>query len=331
MLLLVFGLSIRLTALGEDATNATARDPGRLLDDGISIQKQALAAKTPAEIAGNYRKAIEQFRRAAELAPDSYRAHYLWGHAAYGLVLQTTDRVQRQQLLIKAREQYQTAAGCPGAEWAASDELGAMLTNEISLLGAGAAERRAVLQEAINSLKAGYSLARFSGERATVERDLGVAFLSLAQSSQGLPSERALYKQAVEKFESATKVESEAKTPRIYGLWGVALLELGKADNDRTFLWQAVDRLQTAIELESVTVEMHYNLACAYALLDQPKMALGQLRICLENDSNRRYHNTATTDPDLDNLRRTPEYNQLFPEESTINPRTIVHPRVSDH
>jgi len=205
-----------------------------------------------------------------------------------------------------------------------------MLTREIDLLSTNLAEHRDILQEAINSLNAGFVLTRFSGERAKIERDLGAAFLLMAKSSPGSPKQHALYKQAVEKFESATKVESEAKSARIYGLWGVALLELGKADNDRMLMRQATERMQTALEMDATNVEIRYNLACAYALLNQPEAGMRHLKMCLENDPDHVYYNAAAKDPDLFNLRHMAEYNQLFPDDSSIDPQAIIRSQISD-
>jgi tetratricopeptide (TPR) repeat protein len=234
-------------------------------------------------------------------------------------------------LVMQTREQYLAAARCPGVESPLYHDLGVMLTQEADLLAANPTERRVILQEAINSLNAGLNLASFNGERARIERDLGAALVLLGKASQGLANQHALYKQAVEKFESGTKVGNEAKTARIFGLWGVALLELGKADNDRMLMRQAVERLQTAIELDTANVESRYNLARAYALLDQPEPGMRHLKICLDHDPDRAYYNTAMKDPDLDNLRRTAEYNQLFDDESSMDPQTIIRTQISDH
>ena len=321
-----------LPVSGEDATNAPTRDPIQsLLDAGTALQKQAEEAKTPAQMFEKYQMAIGQFSRAAELAGDSYRAHFLWGRALYGLAVHATGRDQRRTLVMQTREQYLAAARCPGVESPLYQEWGTMLTQEAELLAANPPERRAILQEAINSLTAGLNLASFSGERARIERDLGAALLFLGKASQGLPNQYALYKQAIQRFESATKVESEARTARIFGLWGVALLELSKADNDRMLMRQAVERLQTAIEMDAANAEMRYNLARAYALLNQPESGMRHLKICLDHDPDRAYYNAAARDPDLDNLRRTPEYNQTFTDESSTDPQTIIRSQISDH
>lgn len=330
-ILLVLCLVACLPVCGDDATNAPTRDASQSFDAGKAFLKLAEEAKTPAQTVDNYQKAIEQFSRAAELAPDSYRAHFLCGHSLSGLALRTTGREARRGLVIQAREQYLAAARCPGVDWLLYQEWGAILTREIDLLAANPAEHGPILQEAINALNAGLNLTRFSGERAKIERDLGAALLMLASNSPGSPNQRALYKQAIEKFESATKVESEAKTARSYSLWGVALLGLGKADNDRMLMRQATERLQTALDMDATNVEIRYNLACAYALLDQPEPGMRHLKICLDNDPDRKYYNTAAKDPDLYNLRRTAEYNQLFPDESSVDPQSIIRSQISDH
>jgi tetratricopeptide (TPR) repeat protein len=329
--LLILCLVVCLPLWGEDAVNPPAPNLKQLLEAGKAFQKSAEESKTPAETADNYQKAIEQFRQAAALAPKSYPAHVLYGQALYGQALHTPGQVARRQLVSQAREQYQAAAGCQGAEWALYQEWGTMLTNEIDLLGGGTAERRAILQEAINALDTGLKLATFSGERAKTCSAQGAAFLLLAKSNPGSVNQRALYQQSVEKFESASKIESEAKMPRVYGLWGVALLELGKIDNDRMLMREAAERLQTATQIDPTNEEIRYNLACAFALLDQPEDGMRHLKICLENDPDRTYFTAASKDPDFDNLRRTAEYHQIFPDDSPSDPQQIIHPQISNH
>jgi tetratricopeptide (TPR) repeat protein len=328
--LLILCLVVCLPSWGENAINTPAPDLKQLLEAGRAFQKSAEEAKTPVSTVDNYQKAIEQFRQAATLAPKSYAPHVLYGQALYGLALHTVSPVVRRQLVSQARDQYQTAAGCQGAEWALYQEWGTMLTNEIDLLGGGMAERRAVLQEAINALNAGLQLATFSGERAKTWREQGAALLLLAKSSQGSTNQRALYQQSIEKFESAAKIETEARTPRVYGLWGVALLELGKIDNDRMLMREAAERLQTAAQIDPTNEEIRYNLACTFALLDQPEDGMRHLKLCLDNDPDHTYFNAASKDPDLDNLRRTPEYHQIFPEESSNHSQEIIPSHISN-
>ena len=330
-LLLILNFLAYLPVLAEGATNAPVPDSIQsLLDTGTALQKEAEQAKTPAQMFEKYQRVIAQFSRAAELATGSYRAHFLWGHALFRLALHVTDRDQRRTLVMQAREQYLASARCPGAESPMYYDWGMMLTQEVEVLAAAPTERRAILQEAINSLNAGLHVASFSGERARIERELGTALVLLGKASQGLPNQYALYKRAVEEFESATKVGNEAKTARIFGVWGVALLELGKADNDRMLMRQAVDRLQTAIELDTASVGPQYDLARSYALLDQPEPGMRHLKICLDHDPDHVFYNAAKKDPDLDNLRRTAEYSQLFDDES-MDPQTIIRSQISDH
>jgi hypothetical protein len=74
--------------------------------------------------------------------------------------------------------------------------------------------------------------------------------------------------------------------------------------------------------------ETRYNLVCAYALLEQPDNALRHLRICLDNDPNRIFYNTAASDPDLWSLRRTAEYYNIF--KAHPNPEPLGKPRLSE-
>jgi tetratricopeptide (TPR) repeat protein len=153
----------------------------------------------------------------------------------------------------------------------------------------------------------------------------------LAQSATEEAAKRGLYQEAIRQFASAGQVASVAGTPRLYTHWGVALLEYGKLTNDRQVLWQAVERLLTALEDDPHNLEARYNLVCVYALMNEPDKAMRNLRICLENDdAGRTYYQAAARDPDLNSLRRTPAYNEIFGEKPSSSADSLNKPTISD-
>jgi tetratricopeptide (TPR) repeat protein len=124
---------------------------------------------------------------------------------------------------------------------------------------------------------------------------------------------RALYEQAIGLYTTAAHVDAVANTPQLHAHWGVALVEYAKLTNDRMMLREAIGQLATALEKGAQGMDVHYNLACAYALLEEPDNAMRHLRICVDNDDARRtYYNAAVQDPDFFSLRSTRDYNEMI-------------------
>ena len=69
---------------------------------------------------------------------------------------------------------------------------------------------------------------------------------------------------------------------------------------------------QKLAELRPGDPEVHYNLACRYALLKQPDMALTTLRRAVELGY--RDFRFMTQDRDLDSVRKDPRFKQLIRE-----------------
>jgi tetratricopeptide (TPR) repeat protein len=194
-----------------------------------------------------------------------------------------------------------------------------------------AAQRQQLLGETRKVCELGLKLPGFTGERARLRRGLGTCLVLLAQSATEEAAKRGLYQEAIRQFASAGQVASVAGTPRLYTHWGVALLEYGKLTNDRQVLWQAVERLLTALEDDPHNLEARYNLVCVYALMNEPDKAMRNLRICLENDdAGRTYYQAAARDPDLNSLRRTPAYNEIFGEKPSSSADSLNKPTISD-
>ena len=294
------------------------------------LQKQAERSNSPShEVVLNLNKTIEQCDAATKLAPDFCRAHVLAAHCLYRLAQLSTDRQEYSSHFQAARERFAIASRCPGVDAKMFREWGGMLIQEIPA-HADRTDRLALLQEARRLFEVGLNLNAFSGERGRLERDLGLCLVLTAQNVTNVLEKRSLYEEAMRRFGSAAQVDAVAPTPQLSGRWGIALVEYGKLTNDRMALRQAVERLTTALEQDSQNNEARYNLACAYALLEQPGNAMRHLRVCLENDDSKRtYYQTALQDPDLSSLRRTREYYDLVNEKQPPRP-VLVQPVITD-
>jgi tetratricopeptide (TPR) repeat protein len=316
--------------LAAQAVPAQERDAEKIFDMGRAFQKWGEESTSPAEAIQHFQRAIMQYAEVTRLQPNHCRAHALWARSLHALARHIPEPVLKRARLAEARERYATAARCPGAEWSVYHEWAAMLTFELENLADTPEQRRATLTEAAEIFQKALELARFSGDRAGIQRDLGVCLLLLGKDSTEPSRQRQHFKQAAECFESATRVEAQSRTARIYGLWGVALLELAKLNRDRLMMRQAIERLQTALQLQPGNPEASYNLTCAYAWLNQPEPALRHLKTALANDPTLRFHHAAQKDPDLQSLRHRPEYTELFAPKPPPPPDALSRPAISD-
>ena len=154
-----------------------------------------------------------------------------------------------------------------------------------------------------------------------MENGIGFCQAYLADVSTDREEKRALYKQAVANFGTSAQALPETVTANTYTVWGLSLFRLGKLDNDRPIIRQSVERLSTAVENDPANLSGHYNLACAFARLDQPDAALRHLRLCLAKDGAGIYREAAANDVDLKSLRRLPEFQEMIGSIPPKSPR----------
>lgn len=74
---------------------------------------------------------------------------------------------------------------------------------------------------------------------------------------------------------------------------------------------------QKIVQLEPGNPVGHYNLACSHALMDSPQEALAALRKALESGYND--VRWMLEDPDLEELRNFPGFNDLLSEFKMLN------------
>ena len=324
------GVLLALVATASARAGDSPGDADSCYRTAWELQKRAEESKSPQGSAATFTKVIEQCDTATKIRPDFFRAHGLAAHCLYRLAQLKTIRREHREFIQAARDRFEIAARCTGADPALFREWAAMLIAEIGSYE-GCDNRLALLREARRVSELGLNINGFSGEHARLERDLGLCLLLMAQNTSNGIEKRSLYEEAIRRFGSAGQVETVANTPQLSARWGIALAEYAKLTSDRMTMRQAVERLETALEQDAQNVEARYNLVCAYALLEQPDNAMRHLRICLDNDDAKHtYYNAAIQDPDLLTLRRTPEYNKLVAEKCPSAPVPVVKPRISD-
>lgn len=292
---------------------------------GLALQQAAELSPIGNTAVSYYEKAIVQYSKSAQSRPDFYRAHVRWAECLMNEARLVSDMAKRRSLFAAARERFVQAAKCPGVDWKLYYVWGNMLMTDLVGLTNFDKERRSIAQEALKIFEAGLPLAASNGDRARLENQMGIALAFLADGTSDIGEQRLLYRQAIARFDSATRMEKAVGTAETHELWGAALLQLGRISNDHGILRQAMDRLKTATDLDDKRAKAHYNLACVFTLLNLPDEAIRQLRISIERDPQMR--TLAADDPDLKKLRRHPDFQKLI-GQSNPPPSALTQPPI---
>jgi len=73
---------------------------------------------------------------------------------------------------------------------------------------------------------------------------------------------------------------------------------------------KAIDGYEMAVSIDSELAYAHYNLACAYSLKNEKTLAIKTLQKAIT--LNQKYIEMSKTDSDFDNIRSSPEFQQLI-------------------
>lgn len=323
---------VAVRALPEYRARAAAARAGlaavqanQLTNTGAALQREAESLTNDlARAVALWQDAIAHYRAAVEKQPGNTRANFLWAISLVRLLYATSHPADVRLLAEQARERFAIAAAQPQADVAVHEQRALFLGTTAARLATNAAQRVALLREAREAFTQALRDAPFTGQRARLSSQFGSLLLQLAEASP--PTEKRTHlREALTHFEATRKVENLTNLPEIYDHWGIALLRLGQLDRNSMHLRLAVERFQSALELSPDRLESRYNLACAYALLNQPASALRHLRQCLDHDTNGVFRAGIQTDPDLATVRDTAEYRDWFGPPSV---ETLVEPKL---
>lgn len=299
---------------------APASDPAAAVRAAMDLQARAEAAVSSSreQALAFFQQAAARCEEAAAMDARFYPAQVLWAHSLQRLAQLAPDSAQQTGYARAAYQRFRVAAASPSADWRAHYGLGQAVMAHTPQIATNQQHVVILLAEAYAHLKKALDLAGYTSEISLVTRDLGLCAVQYALVHPGPKRRAELFRDGIARFETTKAKASALLTPRVHSRWGVALLQLAKMDgNDRLSIRLAIDQLQKTLELNAQDSETRYNLACAYALLDQPESAMRHLRICLAHDPHRIYYNAAAGDPDLHNLRHTAEYNRIFVDDGT--------------
>jgi len=107
------------------------------------------------------------------------------------------------------------------------------------------------------------------------------------------------------------------------------LIELGKMSHMRNDLRDAVEKLNTSLDLRPDDPGALYNLARVYALLEQPVLAVENLKKCFAADPAQSYRQSAMQDADLAGLRGDTDFDELIGRTAAHGVPTY-NPHLSD-
>jgi peroxiredoxin/Flp pilus assembly protein TadD len=240
-------------------------------------------------------EAIENYRRAVALKPDSWQALDGLGR---GLADQAraTSGAEEERLLEEAIENYRRAVALKPDRWEPLHNMGWALVWQAEAASGAKAQR--LLEEAVESHRRAVALKPDSWQAL---HSLGYALTSLARVTDGAESER-LFLESIEVHERALVLQPDS--------WRT-LLNLGWTLGEQAHATSGAEaerlrRLALAKSVAAHVVEPKsyaaYNAACAHALLGEPEECREWLETAREFDALPPVEHMQS-DPDLDCVR----------------------------
>jgi tetratricopeptide (TPR) repeat protein len=268
--------------------------------------------------------AADMFGKAAGMRPEDKATRSQWAATLEQLGDLPLDPGVRLACYRGAVEQYKRAVAIAPGEWKSYNQWGLILSTKLSPFTGTETSRRQLFREAADLFSKAVSRAKFSSDLAALYLNWASALVEVARLEPDRDTRFRLLGQTIDKFESAARAQPNAAP--IYAAWGSALVDQWRLSNQRNDLRDAVDKFQSSLNLNKSDPAVLYNLAVAYALLDSRLTAVQQLRDCFDNDPNNYFRRQAAHDPDLDNLRTDPTFQQLVQGDQA--PRLDEPPRL---
>jgi tetratricopeptide (TPR) repeat protein len=166
--------------------------------------------------------------------------------------------------------------------------------------------------------------------RAKFESELAACVLMESDIATDPAQQRAMSEQAIKLLQSSAAIQGADMPALLYDLWGVTLIKLGKLDNDPAKFQEAIERLHTCLTKEPGRLAARYNLACVYALIGRPDLAMTHLAVCIDGDPSRRFREAARKDPDLASVRNLPEFISLVAQPDSKVAIPLAKPGISN-
>jgi tetratricopeptide (TPR) repeat protein len=294
----------------ERAVNARTNFPQAYNNWGISLVQLGKQGLTGPEQLQSFQAAAEKFSKAAAQKPDDKLTYILWSETLLLIGDLPVDSRTRLACYQGAVEKCRKAVDLAPDDWESYNKWAVILSTKLPDYAVNNQARLQLYKEAAALFAKAADHARFGGEISTVCDNWAGALVRAAQVSTDRVAGQSLLREALEKFERAARAQPGAAAT--YTMWGNALIDLGKVSRLRGDFRDAIEKFNTSLALRPDDPATLYSLARVYAQLDDPVMAVQNLRKCFDVDTSRLYRQSASQDADLATLRGTPEFDELM-------------------
>ncbi|MGD0059681.1 MAG: hypothetical protein ABSD58_09720 [Verrucomicrobiia bacterium] len=311
----------------ERATNARTNFPEAYSNWGISLVELGKQAFNEAQQLQDFQAAAEKFNKGAEQKPDVKLTYILWSETLLLIGDLPVDSRTRLACYQGAVEKCRKAAELAPNDWDSYNKWAVILSTKLPAYAVDDPARFALYKEAAALYAKAAARARFSSEVGPVCANWASVLVQAAHVSSNQEVKVTLLRESLERFDRSAKVQPNAAGT--YAMWGSALIDLGKMSHRRNDFRDAVEKLNTSLDLRPDDAGALYDLARVYALLDQPVLAVENLKKCFAADPAQAYRQSAVQDVDLARLRGDTDFDELIGRTAAHGVPTY-NPHLSD-
>lgn len=294
----------------ERATSARTNFPEAYNNWGISLVQLGKQAFNESQQLQDFQTAAEKFSIGAEQRPDVKLTYILWSETLLLIGDLPVDSRTRLACYQGAVEKCRKATALAPNDWDSYNKWAVILSTKLPAYAVDDQARFALYEEAASLYAKAAERARFSSEIGPVNANWASVLVRAAHISSNEEVKVGLLRESLEKFDRSAKVQPRAAGT--YAMWGSALIDLGKMSHMRNDFRDAVEKLNTSLELHPDEAGALYDLARGYALLDQPVLAVENLKKCFAADPAQAYRQSAIREADFAGLRGDTDFDELI-------------------
>jgi tetratricopeptide (TPR) repeat protein len=311
----------------ERATNARTNFPEAYNNWGISLVQLGKQAFNEAQELEDFQAAAGKFGKGAEQKPDVKLTYILWSETLLLIGDLPVDSRTRLACYQGAVEKCRKAAELAPTDWDSYNKWAVILSTKLPAYAVNDPARFALYEEAASLYAKAAERARFSSEVGPVCANWASVLVEAAHIASNQEVKVTLLRESLDKFDRSAKVQpSVAGT---YAMWGSTLIDLGKISHMRNDFRDAVEKLNTSLDLRPDEPGALYNLARVYALLDQPVLAVENLKKCFDADPTQVYRQSIMQDADFAGLHGETDFDELVGRTAARGVPTY-NPHLSD-
>ena len=312
----------------ERATTARTNFPQAYSNWGISLVQLGKQSLSGPEQLHLFQAAADKFSQAAAQEPDDKLTYILWSETLLLIGDLPVESSARLACYQGAVEKCRKAVALAPDDWESYSKWAVILSTKLPEYAVNDEARFHLYTEAASLFAKAAARARFGSEVSPVYNNWGSALVRAARVSPDRDVKQSLLRESLSKFERAAKAHPGGAGT--YTLWGDALLDLGRISRHRGDFRDAIEKLNTSLALRPDDPATLYSLARVYAQLDEPVLAVQNLRKCFAVDHAQVYRQSAPQDADLAALRGTPEFDDLFGGKNVSQSVPNYNPPLSD-